>query len=117
MGDFNRCIDLVLAEEGSYINHPDDPGGETKFGISKRAYPQLDTPALTLARAVDLYPTDYWQPINGDPFPDGLALLLLDTAVNIGPNPARSRKCWTRAYSVPPNRDARRRGAINSNSC
>ena len=85
MGDFHRCIDLIIAEEGGYINHPDDPGGETKFGISKRAYPQLDIPALTLARAVDLYPTDYWQPINGDPFPDGLALLLLDTAVNIGP--------------------------------
>lgn len=85
MGDFHRCIDLILAEEGGYVNHPNDPGGETKYGISQRAYPQLDIRHLTRARAVSLYQSDYWQPIRGDQFPDPLALLLLDCAIQQGP--------------------------------
>ncbi len=85
MGEFIRCIDYILAEEGGYVNHPNDPGGETKFGISKRAYPNLDIKALTLINAVDIYQRDYWTPIHGDDLPPGLDLLLLDTAVNMGP--------------------------------
>jgi len=84
MGDFNRCIDYILAEEGGYVNHPNDPGGETNFGISKRAYPGLDIAALTRSNAIDLYRRDYWTPIQGDDLPPGLDLLLLDTAVNLG---------------------------------
>ncbi len=85
MGDFHRCIDFILAEEGGYVNHPTDPGGETNFGISKRAYPHLNIAALTQADALALYQVDYWDKIRGDAFPDALALLLLDTAVNMGP--------------------------------
>ncbi|MDQ5908049.1 MAG: hypothetical protein QG599_140 [Pseudomonadota bacterium] len=85
MGDFHRCIDFILAEEGGYVNHPTDPGGETNFGISKRAYPHLNIAGLTQADALAIYHVDYWDKIQGDAFPDGLALLLLDTAVNMGP--------------------------------
>jgi lysozyme family protein len=88
MGDFNRCIDLILAEEGGYVHHPNDPGGETKFGISQRAYPHLDIARLTLADVVALYQRDYWTPMRGDAFPDPLALLLFDSAVNQGPKTA-----------------------------
>ncbi|MDQ5910489.1 MAG: hypothetical protein QG599_2585 [Pseudomonadota bacterium] len=84
MGDFHRCIDFILAEEGGYVNHPTDPGGETNFGISKRAYPGLDIKALTRISAIDLYRRDYWTPIQGDDLPPGLDLVLLDTAVNMG---------------------------------
>ncbi|MFZ4792237.1 MAG: glycosyl hydrolase 108 family protein [Candidatus Competibacteraceae bacterium] len=41
MGDFHRCIDPILAEEGGLSNHPDDPGRLTKYGISQRSYPTL----------------------------------------------------------------------------
>ena len=88
MGDFYRCIDFILAEEGGYANHPADPGGETKYGISKRAYPHLNIAALTLEDATELYQRDYWQPIHGEAFPDGLALLLFAAAVNQGLNTA-----------------------------
>ena len=88
MGDFHRCIDLILAEEGGYVHHPNDPGGETKFGIAKRAYPHLDIARLTLADAVNLYQRDDWTPMRGDAFPDSLALLLFDSAVNQGPKTA-----------------------------
>lgn len=99
MGDFHRCIDFILAEEGGYSNHPNDPGGETKYGISKRAYPHLDIRHLTLERAVDLYQTDYWQPIHGDQLPNPLALLLLDSAVNMGPKTAI--RLLQRALNLP----------------
>ena len=84
MGDFHRCIDRILAEEGGLSAHPDDPGGLTNYGISQRSYPTLDIAALTLDAAKALYRRDYWQPIHGDQLPPGLDLLLLDSAINQG---------------------------------
>ena len=84
MGDFDRCIDLILAEEGGLSAHPDDPGGLTNYGISQCSYPQLDIAALTLDGAKALYHRDYWQVLHGDQFPSGLDLLLLDCAINQG---------------------------------
>ena len=85
MGDFHRCIDRILAEEGGLSDHPADPGGLTHYGISQRAYPQLDIAALTLADAKALYRRDYWQVLHGDQLPSGLDLLMLDCAINQGP--------------------------------
>jgi lysozyme family protein len=84
MGDFNRCIALILAEEGGGSNHPADPGGITKFGISQRSYPEINMALLTEVQARAIYQRDYWQPLHGDLLPAGLDLLLLDCAVNQG---------------------------------
>ena len=43
---FNHALALVLSLEG-IGNDSHDPGGETKYGISKRAYPDLDIANLT----------------------------------------------------------------------
>ncbi len=82
MGDFSRCIDPILAEEGGLSNHPADPGGLTQYGISQRSYPTLDIAALTLDDAQALYRRDYWNPLHGSQLPSGLDLLMLDCAVN-----------------------------------
>lgn len=84
MGCFADCLPLVVDHEGGYVNHPDDPGGETKFGISKRSYPQLDIARLTLEKAAAIYERDYWLKVQADRFPAGVALLLFDGAVNQG---------------------------------
>ena len=84
MGDFNRCISLILAEEGGLSNHRQDPGGLTKYGIGQRSYPTLNIAALTLSEAQALYRRDYWNPIHGDELPSGLDLLMLDCAINQG---------------------------------
>ena len=81
---FDRAVTFVLAHEGGYINSPADPGGETKYGISARAYPGVDIANLTLNAARDIYRRDYWTPLAGDEMPDQLALVLFDSAVNRG---------------------------------
>lgn len=79
-----KAIEHVLKWEGGYVNDRRDPGGETKYGISKRAYPNEDILDLTKARAEFLYDRDYWRAMGCDKMPDGVALLVFDTAVNCG---------------------------------
>lgn len=81
---FGRCFDILLGHEGGVVDHPGDPGGRTKFGISQRAYPRVDIKNLTLDGARAIYLADYWRPIRGDELPISLALLVFDSAVNNG---------------------------------
>ena len=91
MARFDVCVEFVLEKEGGYVNDPQDPGGETNFGISKRAYPKLNIKNLTRAGAIDLYRFDYWQEAKCGYMPKGVDLLVFDTAVNRGPLRARKR--------------------------
>lgn len=84
MNWFDQCFDKLISHEGGYVNDPRDPGGETKFGISKRAYPQVDIKALTLDAAKSIYKRDYWDRAQCDKLPPALAYMLFDTAVNSG---------------------------------
>lgn len=79
-----QVISMVLKHEGGYVNHPSDPGGETKYGISKRAYPSMDIASLTEEKAVHIYVSDYWNKIKGDQLPSGVDCVVMDTAVNSG---------------------------------
>lgn len=84
MSQFDRLIDRVLGHEGGYVNDPNDPGGETQWGISKRAYPGIDIPKLTREAAVEIYRRDFWERVHGDEMPSALAFAALDFAVNSG---------------------------------
>ena len=84
MSAFDRCFAVVVGTEGGYVNDPNDSGGETQFGISKRAYPSVDIASLTVADARAIYLRDYWTKIRGDDLPAELALLVFDAAVNSG---------------------------------
>jgi hypothetical protein len=53
MSGFDEAVKMVLKHEGGYVNHPSDPGGETNFGISKRAYPEVDIANLTEEEAAE----------------------------------------------------------------
>ena len=81
---YDRAFTLVVGEEGGYVNDPRDPGGETKYGISKHAYPAEDIPGMTLDRAKWLYRRDYWNEVRGEELPWPWALLVFDCAVNQG---------------------------------
>jgi lysozyme family protein len=75
---------MVLHHEGGYVWNPSDPGGETKYGISKRAYPEIDIVSLTKEDAEEIYKRDYWDRIKGDDLPVGIACVVMDYAVNSG---------------------------------
>lgn len=83
MKGFEEAVEFVLAHEGGYGNDPRDPGGETNFGISKRAYPDVDIKALTKDHAKAIYRQDYWDKLPPN-LPDSLAAVVFDCAVNTG---------------------------------
>lgn len=81
---FDAAVAFVLRWEGGYSSDPQDAGGETHWGISKRAYPALDIAALTREEAIALYRQDYWDAARCEDLPAQVALLVFDGAVNQG---------------------------------
>lgn len=88
--NFDLALEFVLKWEGHYSNDSIDPGGETNFGISKRAYPDVDIKSLTLNEAGIIYRKDYWDKVGGDNLDKALAIAAFDTAVNCGVSRARA---------------------------
>lgn len=82
--NFDQSFEKLLGHEGGYTPGKGDPGGETKFGISHRAYPGEDIKGLTLARAKEIYARDYWGPAGCDALPDAAKFQVFDMAVNSG---------------------------------
>ena len=106
MAKFIDAYKKVLNNEGIYSNDPDDAGGETYKGISRRANPNWDgwisidaikkshpttfkgiikkTPELE-KKVQDLYKDKYWDCFELDDVPSQLvAEQMFDTAVNQG---------------------------------
>ena len=81
---FDEIIEQVLEHEGGYVDDPTDRGGQTKYGISKRAYPDEDIKALTVERAKELYKRDYWDRFKVDNLPDRIRHIYFDMCVNMG---------------------------------
>lgn len=89
IGDLDHSLVMIFGEEGGYLSPEEaerqgDPGGETKYGISKRQYPHLNIKELTIEQAAEIYRSDYWIPVKGDELPWPLCLYVFDAAVNQG---------------------------------
>lgn len=72
MSSFAVAMTEVLDWEGHYTDDPDDPGGETKWGISARQYPHLVIKELKVEQAVEIYRRDYWEKYGLGLIEDGL---------------------------------------------
>jgi lysozyme family protein len=80
-----KIINHVINNEGGYVNNPNDSGGETNFGITKRTYPNLDIENLTRSEAVGIYKKDFWDKYNFDKIRNfDVAQKLFDMSVNMG---------------------------------
>lgn len=88
--NFEESLERTLHFEGGGTTHEvsGDPGGLTKWGISQRAYPNLDIASLTREEAEAIYRSDYWDAVLGDHMPPELRPHLFDAAVNQGPTEA-----------------------------
>ena len=80
---WDAAVSTLFDVEGGHVDDPRDPGGETKFGISKRAYPLENIRELTRDDAALIYRRDYWNPLPAD-LPDDLRWMAFDSAVNHG---------------------------------
>ncbi len=96
---FERAFEIVIGHEGGYVADSRDPGGETKYGISKRANPDVDIRNLTLAKAQWIYRQRYWLPLHADAMPESAAIQVFDAAVNHGLRAAT--RMMQRALQVP----------------
>lgn len=90
---FSSALQVILRHEGGFVDHPKDPGGMTNLGVTKatweawtgKAATEMDMRALTPATVAPLYRKNYWEKIQCDKLPPGLALCVFDFAVNAGP--------------------------------
>ena len=88
-GAYETAVAFVLRLEGGYSNNPIDPGGEAKFGISKRRYPRLNIRELTQEQATEIYRRDFWDMNRCGEFAYvPLAAHYFSACVNVGPTVA-----------------------------
>lgn len=82
-------LEYIFAVEGGYFNHPNDPGGETMYGIIKSEARKngYDGPMKDLPKevAVQIYLDKYWKKYKLDQIHDfKKALCIFDFLVNSG---------------------------------
>lgn len=89
---FDDAFEKLIGHEGGYSNHPDDPGGETMFGVTARvarangyAGSMRDLP-LVVAKSI--YRASYWDTVRADELPDAVRFDVFDASVNSGPGQA-----------------------------
>ena len=94
--NFESALQAVLHHEGGFVNHPDDPGGMTNLGVTKKVWEEWvghnvdekQMRALTPEQVAPLYKTKYWNKVRGDDLPTGVDYAVFDAAVNSGPGRA-----------------------------
>lgn len=94
------AIEKVLKHEGGFVNIPQDRGGATNFGITKKVYDEWmrkrtgnpkyestidEIKKMPRGNAILIYKENYWDKIKGDQIKDyAAAFLIFDAAVNSG---------------------------------
>lgn len=115
MGTFEKAHEFVARWEGGFADHPADPGGMTNYGISMRFLRSLgleegdvdgdgdidadDIRSLTPDDAARIMRRNFWDPLHLDEVKPCCAMVIYDTAVNMGPTYAR--KLAQQALGVP----------------
>lgn len=86
--NFDEAFHDLLGHEGGYVDHPKDPGGATRWGVTERVARATgysghmkDFP-VELAKAI--YRRDYWDAVKADQLPAPVRYAVFDAAVNSG---------------------------------
>ena len=91
--NFEKSLKIVFRHEGFFSDHPQDPGGKTRYGITEKTFRKL-YPAGTFSKmyeelAAEIYRDHYWVPCRCEDLPAGIDLAVFDCAVNQGEPTAR----------------------------
>jgi lysozyme family protein len=85
---FDECFVALLQHEGDYVDHPDDPGGKTRFGVTeavaRAAGFQGDMRELPLDLAKAIYRQRFWDAVRADELPAEVRYLVFDAAAASG---------------------------------
>lgn len=88
MSVFDTIFERLMKHEGGYVNHPNDPGGETMWGVTKRVAQahgyhgsMRNLPKETAKRITE---QSYYKAIKGDQLDRLIAWQLTDAAYNHG---------------------------------
>lgn len=90
---FKKALQFVLKWEGGYVNNPDDKGGATNKGITQNTYnswlkkhnrPFKDVKNISNSEVEEIYYNNYWLAAGCNKMTSKLAVLMFDTAVNMG---------------------------------
>lgn len=86
--NFDQAFDQLLNHEGGFVDHPDDPGGATRYGITEAVAREVgyrgDMRDLPVALAARIYRERYWNAVRADELPEAVRYLVFDAAVNSG---------------------------------
>ena len=90
--NFDTCLNMLLKHEGGYVNHPEDPGGMTNLGVTKRTYDEFHGTDineegmrnLEKSDVEPIYRSNYWNRCRCQDLPSGVDWAVFDFAVNAG---------------------------------
>jgi len=90
--NFDNAFALLIVSEGGYVNDPQDNGGETNWGVTKKSWADYlgrvvkdgEMKALTKTDVKPFYKKMYWDKCRCDDLPSGLDYAVFDFAVNAG---------------------------------
>lgn len=105
MSTFDKAHKFTAKWEGGYVENQNDPGGATKYGISLRFLKQqdfdigdidgdgdidvADIKSLSLESAAAIMKREFWDKLGLEDIKPLCAMVVYDTAVNMGPSYAR----------------------------
>lgn len=114
MKSVQQIAEEIVAREGGWSNHPDDPGGATKYGVTIHTMRRLgidkdgdgkvtvnDVKLLTRADAVAIFIKHYFQKPRLAELPESIQASVFDMYVNAGANAVKILQRLIRDMGIP----------------
>ncbi|MGZ8164094.1 MAG: glycoside hydrolase family 108 protein [Methylobacter sp.] len=91
--DVKTMIADIIRIEGGYVNHPNDKGGPTQYGVTLKTLEAWrnedlearDVQLLSKSEAAEIYEANYYLQPGINHLPESLQPVVFDMAVNMGP--------------------------------